>query len=223
MQASGKIIELRQFLAERLPRARFGFNPAPPAAIGIPTGEPRLDAILGGGLPKGDFTELVGNGAGSGSAQVIHALLREEALAGRFVALVDGTDSFDVDAVEPEVLGHLLWVRCQNAEEAMKAADILLRDRNFPLVIVDLKQNPAKQLRKITITMWHRFGRLLEQSGATVLVVTPFALVDGAAIRVEMRSRLQLEALEQSPSELEHRYQLVRAASMERERQAQTG
>lgn len=223
MQSSGKIIELRQFLAERLPRARFGFNTPPPAASGIPTGEPQLDHVLGGGLPKGEFTELVGNGTGSGSAQVIHALLREEALAGRFVALVDGMDSFDVDAVEPEVLGHLLWVRCQDADEAVKAADILLRDRNFPLVIVDLKQNPVKQLRKITITMWHRFGRLLEQSGATVLVVTPFALVDGAAVRVEMRSRLQLEDLERSPVGLEHRYQLMRSASMERERQAQTG
>src|SRR5204862_1713111 len=124
-------------------------------------------------LPRGGLAELVGAGPGSGSAQVVHALLRRVAHAGEYLALVDGADSFDVDAAEPTTLTRLLWVRCQKAEEALKAADLLLRDRNFPLLVLDLQLNPQAQLRKIPSSVWHRFRRLLEQNGATVLVVTP--------------------------------------------------
>ncbi len=202
MQATSKIIELRRFLAEKLPHARFGLAPAAPAEDLQPTGVDALDRTLGGGLAKGAVTELVGSGDGSGSAQVLHALLRQVAADGRFLALVDGADSFDADAVEPDVLAHLLWVRCARADEALKAADLLLRDRNFPLVVLDLKLNPAAELRRIQSTVWHRFGRLLEQNGTTVLVVTPQPIVTSVAARVQVAARLGLEALARSPGEL---------------------
>lgn len=202
MQTSGKIIQLRQFLSERLPKARFGFAPAPAATEVWPTGVAALDRTLGGGLAKGAFTELVGMGEGSGSAQVLHALLRQVAADGRFLALVDGKDSFDVDAVEPEVLSHLLLVRCTKADEALKAADLLLRDRNFPLVVLDLKLNAASELRRIQGTTWFRFGRLLEQNGTTVLAITPHPLVSGVAARVQVEARLGLSDLDRRPTEV---------------------
>jgi multidrug efflux pump subunit AcrA (membrane-fusion protein) len=71
--------------------------------------------------------------------------------------------SVNADAAEAADLSRLLWVRCRQASEALQAADILLRDRNFPLVVLDLKLNPSTQLRRIPGTVWHRFGRLLEQ------------------------------------------------------------
>jgi len=151
-------------------------------------------------LARSEFTELVG--AGSGSAQVIHGLLHRVAADGQFLALVDGADSFDVGAVEPDVLTRLLWVRCASANEALKAADLLLRDRNFPVIVLDLKLNPAAQLRKIPATTWYRFARLLEQTRATVLVVTPFSLVGGAACRARIESELGPDALDQSPTGL---------------------
>ena len=202
MQTSGKIIELRQFLRERLPKARLGFAPAPAAAEVWPTGVAGLDRILGGGLARGAFSELVGVGDGSGSAQVLHALLRQVAADGRFLALVDGADSFDVDAVEPEVLSHLLLVRCAKADEALKAADLLLRDRNFPLVVLDLKLNAAAEIRRIPGTTWFRFGRLVEQNGTTVLAITPYPLVSGVAARVQVEAKLGLPDLNRRPAEL---------------------
>lgn len=66
---------------------------------------------------EGSITELVGEGNGSGSAQVLHAVLHAVAQSGRFTALVDGADSFDVDAAMPEVLARMLWVRCAGAEK----------------------------------------------------------------------------------------------------------
>jgi len=108
MRATGNIVELRRLLAERFPRVRNGFADALPVDA-CPTGVAALDDLLGGGLPRGQLTELVGAGPGSGSVQVLHAWLRRVAADGQFLALVDGADGFDVDAVEPDALARLLW------------------------------------------------------------------------------------------------------------------
>jgi hypothetical protein len=222
MSVPAKIIKLRQLLAERFPQANRNAQTAPAVAV-HPTGVGELDALLGGGLPRGELNELVGVGPGSGSAQVIHRLLHQTAADGQFLALVDGTDSFDVDAVEPEVLARLLWVRCQNADEALKAMDLLLRDRNFPLVVLDLKLNPAAQLRKISSATWFRLSRLLEQNATAVLVVTPHPLVGHATWRVRVESGLGVEALAQPPRDRQLHFHLLRAAMAADSQRAQTG
>jgi len=207
MPADTKIIELRQFLAERLPRARLGMAPERMVPAALPTGIESIDQGLGGGLPQGAFTELVAPGEGSGSAQLIHALLRHTASAGRFLTLVDGADSLDVDALEPEALAHLLWVRCRSTAEALQTADLLLRDRNIALVVLDLKLNPAHELRRIPGTLWYRLSRLMEQHGGTVLVITPQPLVAGAAARIVSRTQLDHCDLERSPDTLDLRFE----------------
>ena len=50
------------------------------------------------------------------------------------------------------VLSRLLWVRCRGAAEAMKAADLILRDGNLPLVLLDLAGNPPAQFWDIPAT-----------------------------------------------------------------------
>ena len=216
MQATEEIVELRRLLAERFPRAQV--RAFPESGDHIATGVPALDQLLRGGLPRGELTELVGAGDGSGSAQIIHALLHRVAADGQFLALVDGMDSFDVEAVEPAVLARLLWVRCSATDEALKATDILLRDRNFPLLVLDLKLNPLAQLRKISSSVWHRFRRLQEQNGTTVLVVTPTQLVGGAVCRVRVESGLGIGALTRPPSDIlaQLQFELLRS-QMEQE------
>ncbi len=207
MSADTKIIELRQFLAERLPRARLEVAPERIVPATLPTGIESIDQGLGGGLPQGAFTELVAPGEGSGSAQFIHALLRHTASGGRFLTLVDGADSLDIDALEPEALAHLLWVRCRNTAEALQTTDLLLRDRNIALVVLDLKLNAAHELRRIPGTLWYRLSRLMEQHGGTVLVITPQPLVAGAAARIVSRTRLDHRDLERSPETLNLRFE----------------
>ena len=207
MSADTKIIELRQFLAERLPRARLGVAPERMVPAILPTGIESIDQGLGGGLPQGAFTELVAPGEGSGSAQFIHALLRHTASGGRFLTLVDGADSLDIDALEPEALAHLLWVRCRNTAEALQTTDLLLRDRNIALVVLDLKLNAAHELRRIPGTLWYRLSRLMEQHGGTVLVITPQPLVAGAAARIVSQTRLDHRDLERSPETLNLRFE----------------
>lgn len=191
MPTAADIVDLRRLLNERFPQAhsRAATSASLPA---VPTGVPPLDALLGGGLPRGEVTELVGDGPGSGTAQVLHALIRHTALSGQFLALIDGADSLDVDPIDDETLARLLWVRSPSASMALKAVDILLRDRNFPLVVLDLKMNPATELRGIRASVWPRLDRLREHQGTTLLVITPQPLVSGVAVRVRLSRQLDL-------------------------------
>jgi len=215
MPSATHIVELRRLLAERFPQAH-GRRPVETPA-GVSTGVPALDEALGGGLVPGMISELVGDGEGSGTAQVLHALVRSVASSGRFLALVDGADSFDVDAAAPEMLARLLWVRCPDAGCALKAADLLLRDRNLPLVVLDLKMNPAGELRRVPSSLWFRFSRLVEHHGTILFVITPQALVGAADVRVRVAAGLDLAARNAGPDRVAARlrFEPLRAAAGE--------
>ncbi len=185
-------------LSEKFPGARWNWTEAPAVENHFATGLPQMDEPLQGGLPKGALAEIVC--AGSGSAALIRELLVRAAGKNQIVTLIDGGDSLDVAPIEETVLSRLLWVRCRSAEEALKAADLVLRDSNLSLVLLDLKLNPQKQLRKIPATTWYRFQRLIEETAAVCLVFTPQAMVSPAQTRMILRSRFSLNSIE-SPAE----------------------
>jgi len=190
MAASSKIIDLRNLLANRFPHA-----PAP-AGTRLITGLASLDQAISGGLPKGAITELIS----AGSASLIHALLQAAHRNRYFLALIDGRDSFDPSAsggLGNACLGYLLWVRCTKALEAIKAADLLLRDGNFPLVIVDLVLNPREELRKIPQTNWYRLQRLVESAPTACLVLTRLGTVSSAQLKIVLENSWTLESFEE--------------------------
>ena len=163
--AANRIIDLRTLLAERFPQ-----EPLPPADRLI-TGLPTFDETLGGGLTKGAITELISTSPNAGSASIIAALLQRACRERYFIALIDGRDSFDPQFIGDAALRHLLWVRCRKASEAMQAADLLLRDGNFPLVILDLVLNPLAELGRIPPSNWYRLQRLVEPAPTAFLVL----------------------------------------------------
>src|SRR5712692_11710437 len=122
MAGSGKIIGLRKLLAERFPH-----GPAP-AGTFLTTGLSFLDQATGGGLPKSAITELISPQVSAGSASLIHALLQAAQRDRYFLALIDGSDSFDPSSSASGYLRHLFWVRFHKTFDAIKAADLLLRD-----------------------------------------------------------------------------------------------
>jgi hypothetical protein len=128
--------------------------------------------------------------------------LKRASAANQIAVLIDGQDSFDPASLPAETLRHLLWVRCRDAGQALKAADFVLRDANLPFVALDLALNPPAQLRKISATTWYRFQRIIEQTSTTVLVITPQKLVSGADARLILQSQFGLESLDQSEEEL---------------------
>ncbi|PYK41956.1 MAG: hypothetical protein DME46_12505 [Verrucomicrobia bacterium] len=164
MAASRQIIDLRKLLAERFQH--------PPALTGGQISIPFLERATDGGLRKGAITEIISPNTSAGSALLIHRLLQIAQRDRFFLALVDGRDSFDVQSVEPGTLQHLLWARCEKATEAIKAADFLLRDGNFPLIILDLVLNPVEELRRIPATSWYRLQRLVEPAPTAFVVMS---------------------------------------------------
>jgi hypothetical protein len=190
MAASSKLIDLRQLLAERFPQTLA------PSMDRLKTGVPAIDAAIGG-LPKNAITELSSPHPSAGSAFLIHALLHRAHRDGFFVALVDGTDSFSPHATGEAALRNLLWVRCRQASQAVPAADLLLRDGNFPLVILDLVLNASDELRKIPQTNWFRLQRLVEAAPTAFLVLTRRSLISSAQLKLSLENAWRLADLEE--------------------------
>jgi hypothetical protein len=195
--ATGTIIDLRKLLAERFPEDRLA------AAERLVTGLPIFDQTLEGGLSEGAITELSSPFPNAGSATIIAGLLEQAARDKYFLALIDGRDSFDPESLSNQTLRHLLWVRCHRATEAMPAADLLLRDGNFPLVILDLLLNPLPELRKIPSSNWYRLQRLVEPTPTAFLVLTPRSMISSAQYKLVLENRWHLRQLEVEASELQ--------------------
>src|SRR5215469_15059768 len=190
MAANAKIIDLRNLLAERFP------HPSSATASRLSTGLPCLEKPIRGGLPRGAITELISPGTSAGSASLIHALIHSAYRDNYFLALIDGRDSFDACGLDNGWLRHLLWVRCSKASEAVKAADLLLRDGNFPLVIVDLVLNAPEELRKIPQTNWYRLQRLVEVLSTACLVLTRYEMVSSAQLKLLLENSWDIRTFE---------------------------
>jgi hypothetical protein len=204
MAASSKVIDLRRILAERFPQT-FA-----PTADRLATGVTEIDRAIGGGLPKNVITELSSPNPSAGSALLIYALLQNAYRAGYFLALVDGRDSFDPQPIGNSQLRNLLWVRCAKAFEAVQAADLLLRDGNFPLVVLDLVLNTPEELRKIPQTNWYRLQRLVEAAPAAFLVLTRGSIISSAQLKLTLDNAWSLADLEQEDSTLRLKIQVNR-------------
>jgi hypothetical protein len=199
------IVDLRKLLAARFP------HPFVPATSLLPTGVEFLDQIAGSGLPKSAITELISPQASAGSASLIHALLRSAQRDQHFVALIDGSDSFDPGSSDNSALQHLLWIRCRKAFDAVKAADLLLRDGNFPLVIVDLVLNPAEELRKIPQTSWYRLQRLAEAVPSAWLIINRQGMVSSAQLKIVLENSWTLADLEKQNAISNLRFRIQRS------------
>ena len=190
MAASAKIIDLRKLLVERFP------HPTVTTATHLFTGLSFLDQPAGGGLPRGAITELISPRTSTGSASLIQALIHSAYRDNYFMALIDGRDSLDACSLDNDSLRCLLWVRCSKAFEVIKAADLLLRDGNFPLVVVDLVLNSPEELRKIPQTNWYRLQRLVEAVPTACLVLTRYEMVGSAQLKLVLENSWDLETLE---------------------------
>jgi len=187
----GTIVDLRKLLAERFPQ------PFAPSPTRLTTGLRLLDAAIGGGLPKSAITELSSSRVSAGSALLLYALLQNAQRSGYFLALVDGRDSFDPQPLGNRGLRNLLWVRCTKAVDSVKAADLLLRDGNFPLVVLDLVLNSFAELRKIPQTSWYRLQRLVETAPTAFLVLTRASMISSAQLKISLDNSWRVSDLEQ--------------------------
>lgn len=155
-------------------------------------------------FPHGGITEIIPPGTGSAAHLLLASFLRRETPNPSVptLALIDGRDSFDPDSFSPLDCSKLLWIRCNTSQQAMKAADLLLRDGNVPRVIIDLLALPKAELRSIPDSSWHRLNQLVQTSDLSVIVISPHVRVPCARLRLFVQSRFGLDHLVRSREEL---------------------
>src|SRR5580700_4421153 len=154
---SQTVSDLRSLLAARFPeRSRRPHG-------GVPAAVRPVDDALGGGLPAGRLTELVSAVPSGGGQTVLASLLAATQAARQRIALVDGSDAFAPEAVPGDMLRHLVWVRCRAPGEAFAAADILVRDGNYAVVVLDLRGCAERALRRTPASLWYRLQRAAER------------------------------------------------------------
>jgi len=145
----------------------------------IPTGIAQIDDAVRG-VPLYALTEICGsNLTSSGKTSVLLSLLAQ-ATRNHFCALVDAADGFDPASGQAAGIdfSRLLWVRCGKnhvklppLEQAFKVADILVQSSGFGLIVVDLSGTSERIVRKIPLTTWFRFSRVIERQAAALVFV----------------------------------------------------
>lgn len=169
-------------------------------SVTVPTGIAELDRRLGGGLPRGQMSEITGPRS-SGRMSFLLAVLGQATASGEVVALIDPLDMLDpASAAAAGVdLARLLWVRGAQAapphagswfsdrrgargdarritedewllDRAVKAVNLVLQAGGFGVVALDVGEVPPASLRRLPYTTWLRLQRVVEGTG-TVCVI----------------------------------------------------
>jgi hypothetical protein len=206
MPHAATIHQLRELLATRFPVA------APRHGLFFSTGVPPLDDVLGGGLWKGTLTEISTPPDTAGCLTLLNAILCASARERRPVALIDAADGFDPQPLDPALLAHLLWVRCRDTAQFLKAADLILRDGNLPIVLLDLRGSARAELKRIPNTTWYRLQRIAGQSAVACLIATPWFMVSSAHYRVQIQGAFRVADLDRPTRELfaDMEFQVIR-------------
>jgi recombination protein RecA len=169
--------QIRSQIEEKLPSAFTVYRRLEQGSI--PTGIPQIDDTVQG-VPLHALTEICGSHlASSGKTSLLTSLLAQ-ASRDHCCALVDAGDSFDPASGQAAGihLPRLLWVRCGKSrvklpplEQAFKVADILLQSGGFGLIAVDLSSLGERVVRKVPLSSWFRFSRVIEKQAAALVFI----------------------------------------------------
>jgi recombination protein RecA len=137
----------------------------------VPADIPAIDNLTGG-LPRGSLTEICGPPC-SGKTSFLISALASRTAASEVCALVDARDAFDPDSAEAVGvrLNQLVWVRCRNADQALRATDLLIQGGGFGLIALDLSDIPPRVARSVPLPVWFRFRRAVEYTPTILLLL----------------------------------------------------
>ena len=183
----------RQGLGETLRRSEKPLHPP------VSSGVARLDARLGGGLPRGSISEVTGRSS-SGRTGLVLATLAVATQAGDIAAYVDATDCLDpVSAEEAGIdLERLLWIRCgeagrpgrprESGDAAWQAANLIAAAGSFGVVAVDLGGIPRRHMNSWQTRPWMRLKHVVRDTSTALIVIAERHLVGiGADTVLELR------------------------------------
>ena len=161
---------------------------------------PKLDAILGGGLPCGAITEIFG-GVSSGRTTLAQVLISAVTIAGDFAAWIDLPNAFDPNGARAAGvdLERMLWVSPTDHLAALRAVEHVLDAGGFRVVVLDL--DCASGVRSmLPAAAWLRLGRAAAcRNAAIVVIATAHAVGTFAALSLEACANRRVFAGEGGP------------------------
>ncbi len=185
--------EIERSLEHRYPSA---LTPLPKTVRDVsPVGIAPIDAILGGGLPVGAITEMIGQTC-SGRTSLALAFVAQCTQEGSMCAWVDSSDTLDPESAAAAgiVLRRLLWVRCgttqkghkpwTSLDQALRAIDLLLQVGGFKVILLDLGDIAAQFGYRIPMATWFRFRQAADRTRCCLLVLGKMSYAQSSAAMV---------------------------------------
>ncbi len=199
---------VRSYVESRLPGALSPQMRSEPETLA--TGIEGLDRLTGG-IPRRGLTQICApKEVSSGRTALLVSMMAEVTRSEGFCALVDASDCFDPASAEAAGvdMSRVLWVRCARArgikpltpqpaqkarapgtpvEQAFRAADIIVQNGGFGLIVVDLGSIEERWVRKAPLSTWFRFARVMEKMpAALVFLLSSPAAQSCAALTLQL-------------------------------------
>ncbi len=155
----------------------------------LPSGIVGVDVLLGGGLPRGRISEMLGP-LMSGKTSLLWVLLAAATRRGEVVAWVDLADALHPASVAAAGadLERVLWVRPPSLTDGLRCTELLLQAGGFGVVALDLGASLPRPLRA---PVWPRLLHAAEQSHTALVVLTPQRVAGSCAVlSLSMRPRM---------------------------------
>lgn len=190
-------------------------RPLDPSRSVTPSGLAEMDDLLAGGWPQGHLSEVHGP-VSSGRTSVWLSTLATVTRKGGVVAVVDVCDRFDPVSAEAAgvVLDQVLWVRGTSMasvasmapggqwgrptrsvgdralQTGIRAFDLIVRAGGFAVVVCDIVDVPARDIRTLPAATWFRLAHAIEGHDTVGLLVGAQPMGRSAGgVSVSLRAR----------------------------------
>jgi RecA/RadA recombinase len=150
------------------------------------TGISEVDAVLNGGIPRGNITEVFG-AASTGKTSLSLSVIASITQSGAACAWVDVSDALSLEsaAAAGVQLKRLLWLRMtadrkrrltdkpwSRLEQALTATDLLLQSGGFAAIVLDMSDVLPQHAIQIPLGTWYRFRLAAEQARTALVLLT---------------------------------------------------
>lgn len=187
---------------------KYGWPEGPSVPTGIGALATSFDNSVGN-ISKAALTQIcIPKNMSSGRTAILCSLLAQVTDRQELCALIDAGDCFDAGCAESAGvnLSRLLWVRCgkkqkrgptdrgkkpeccgaeerrmKPLEQGFKAADILIQNGGLGLIVIDLGEIDERLVRKIPLTTWFRFARVIEKQPTALVVFATYPAAQSCA------------------------------------------
>ena len=191
------------------------------------TGIAQVDAMLGGGIPRGGITEISG---ASSTGKTTFALAAAALITqlGNACAWVDVSDALSPEAAAAfgVELRRLLWLRMSaerhlrvtdrpwaRLEQGLKATDLLLQTGGFGGIVLDISDLLPQHTRRIPLATWYRFRLAAKQARTALLLLAQSPCTSSCAslaLRCESGEAVPFSSQDETPLFERQQYRIVR-------------